>query len=510
MSWLIDIFHRARAAFLKTFGHDIQSYYDSIERNEAQSGKDLSEAEIRQLIRDTVSNALQMEDDSILKNDTDLFSLGLDSLMAISIRRKLGQEIETDGKVLNSNIVFENPNVNALTHYLFSLRSSSVEKERSAEDIMQNLVEKYSIFKTHVPGSVVVDGEYVVLTGSTGSLGAHILSTLIQRPAIHKFYCFVRANSPDAGSQRVLDALHKAHLLHRLTEQQKHKIIALPADLSQESFSLPTRTIGQITCEVTTIIHGAWSVNFNMDVSSFEQQYIRGSWNLINLCLSSSHANIPTFSFITSVSTAMAMGTPTIPEILPKFSDAIPIGYARSKLVTEYICHAAAAKAGIAARVLHVSQIIGDTHFGTWNATEAIPLTIQSKTTIGALPIISNGDEDVSWLPVDTTADTVVELSLLDKRLNEYMPPNNAVFHVCYLRVLRWNHDVLSALKHAGLEFETVDQREWVKSLEASEQDGEKTPPIKLLDFFRRKYGRDDTTTEPYLRRRGAAGFRRV
>jgi len=72
------------------------------------------------------------------------------------------------------------------------------------------------------------------------------------------------------------------------------------------------------------------------------------------------------------------------------------MGYARSKLVTEYICHAAAAKAGIAARVLRVGQIVGDTHFGMWNATEAIPLTIQSATTIGALPVISNGDEEVS------------------------------------------------------------------------------------------------------------------
>jgi len=96
--------------------------------------------------------------------------------MAISIRRKLGQEIETGGKVLNSNIVFENPSVNTLTHYLFSLKSGTVETERSAEDIMQNLFEKYSTFRTHVP---VMDGKYVVLTGSTGSLGTHILSTLV-------------------------------------------------------------------------------------------------------------------------------------------------------------------------------------------------------------------------------------------------------------------------------------------------------------------------------------------
>jgi len=175
------------------------------------------------------------------------------------------------------------------------------------------------------------------------------------------------------------------------------------------------------------------------------------------------------------------------------------MGYAHSKLVTEYICHAATAKADIAARVLRIGQIVGDTHFGMWNAIEAIPLTIQSATTIGALPVISNGDKEVSWLLVDTTADTVVDLSLLDKRLNGYMPPHGAVFHVCHPRALRWNRDVLTALKHAGLEFEAVDQREWVKRLEALEQDGEKNPPIKLLDLFRRKYSRGETTTEPYF-----------
>ncbi|KAF8253407.1 acetyl-CoA synthetase-like protein [Wilcoxina mikolae CBS 423.85] len=496
-----------RTAFLRTFDDDIQSYYDSIERNDTQSGKVLSEAEIRQLVRKTVLDALQMEDDNILKNDTDFFSLGLDSLMAINIRRKLAQEINTSGKTLSSNIVFEKPNVDTLTRYLSNLKTGTVENESSAEEVMQTLVEKYSTFRTHIPGNVVVDGEYVILTGGTGSLGAHVLSTLVQRPTVHKVYCFVRASSPEAGSQRVLDALQKAHLLDRLTEQQKDKIIALPADLSQESFGLPAHTIDQITREVTTIIHGAWSVNFNMDVTSFEQQHIRGSWNLINLCLSSPHANIPTFNFISSISTAMSTGTLTIPEVLPKLSDAMPMGYAQAKLVTEHICHAAAAKSDIAARILRVGQIVGDTHFGMWNATEAVPLTIQSATTIGALPVISNGDEEVSWIPVDTTANTVVDLSLLDKMQNGYRPAHNAVFHVCHPSVLRWNRDVLPALKNAGLEYEAVDQREWVKRLEASEQDGEKNPPIKLLDFFRKKYGRDEATTEPYFETKESCRF---
>ncbi|KAF8536483.1 hypothetical protein BDD12DRAFT_912113 [Trichophaea hybrida] len=433
-----------RTAFLRTFDDDIQSYYDSIERNDTQSGKDLSEAEIRQLVCKTVLDALLMEDDNILKNDMDFFSLKLDSLIAINIHRKLLQEINTDGKNLSSNIVFEKPNVDTLAHYLSSLNTGTMEKESLAEELTGNTL--YSPEELDLWGLMFYSHSLNVLP--------YIRSIVLSEPA-----------TPKPAPNVFLAHSKKTHLLDHLTEQQKDKIIALPADLSQESFGLPTQTIGQIIREVTTIIHGAWSVNF----TSFEQQHIR--------------------------------------EVLPKLSEAIPMGYAQAKLVTEHICQDAAAKAGIAAHILRVGQIVGDTHFGMWNATEAVPLTIQSATTIGALPMISNGDEDVSWIPVDTTANTVVDLSLLDKMQNGYRPAHNAVFHVCHPSVLRWNRDVLPALKNAGLEFEAVDQHEWVKRLEVSEHDGEKNPPIKLLDFFRKKYGRDKAASEPYFETKESCRF---
>lgn len=63
-------------------------------------------------------------------------------------------------------------------------------------------------------------------------------------------------------------------------------------------------------------------------------------------------------------------------------------GYARSKLVTEHIIRAAAKSTGIHARVLRTGQLMGDVENGLWNSTEAIPLMIQSATTIGALPML--------------------------------------------------------------------------------------------------------------------------
>lgn len=141
--------------------NDIESYYARLEQEEAQSGKDLSADEIRQLVRTTIANSLQV-DSSEVKDNTDFFTLGLDSLMAISVRRTLTKEVNTSGKVLSSNIVFEHPTVDALTSFLVGLRGGVEVQQRPVQEVMQGLIDKYSTFKQHVPKDVTVDGEYIV------------------------------------------------------------------------------------------------------------------------------------------------------------------------------------------------------------------------------------------------------------------------------------------------------------------------------------------------------------
>ena len=68
---------------------------------------------------------------------------------------------------------------------------------------------------------------------------------------------------------------------------------------------------------------------------------------------------------------------------------------------------------------------------------------------------------------------------------------SSVVYHVQNSRLFHWTKDLLPALKDAGLEFETVSQREWVQRLRNSEKDPEKNPTIKLLDFFAEKYDND-------------------
>jgi nucleoside-diphosphate-sugar epimerase len=160
------------------------------------------------------------------------------------------------------------------------------------------------------------------------------------------------------------------------------------------------------------------------------------------------------------------------------------MGYAQSKLVAEHICQRAAAETGIAARVLRIGQVVGDTEYGIWNATEAIPLILQCAVTIGCVPKL---DESPLWLPVDVVAEAVVEVSLSER-------VGSGVLNVVNSRSFHWTRDLLPMLRKAlpGVGYEEVGRREWIRRLRESDPDGVANPPVKLLAFFEGKYGHEE------------------
>jgi carbohydrate kinase (thermoresistant glucokinase family) len=158
------------------------------------------------------------------------------------------------------------------------------------------------------------------------------------------------------------------------------------------------------------------------------------------------------------------------------------MGYAQSKVVTEHLVHRAADQTGISARTIRVGQITADTQHGVWNATEAIPMMLQAAITIGAIPAL---DESPLWLPVDVVAETIAEISLSDA--------GATVMNVVAPKSFHWTRDLLAKLHATGLNFDEVGQRQWINRLRHSDSDPVKNPPIKLLDFFAKKYDNDQT-----------------
>lgn len=467
-----------RARFYKEFESQIDAVYEA---TEVASGElALSEPGLQAWLRKELADSMNIESDE-LEDDTDFFSIGVDSLRAIQIRSVIVKHIDTGGHKLGSNIAFDYPTVKALAKYLFQLRTGrSSSTSTNIEDQMVALISKHSTFKQHNPHTNALTSHSIVVTGATGSLGAHIVAQLSLLPSITKIYCLVRA-TPSTAQTRILTSLRDRRLYHTLPLPARQKIVALASDLAQPDLGLPPATYKEITQNLTAVIHSAWAVNFNLTLPSFTPN-ILSTANLLTLSLSSHTPSPAPFSFISSVSAVAATPDRYAPEALPlSLSHAQNMGYAQSKLVAEHLCVNAAKETGVPARILRVGQVVGDTIHGVWNPQEAIPMILQCAVTIGAVPQL---DESPLWLPVDIVAGAVVEMSLSG---------SGGVMNVVNHRGFHWTRDLLPMLRtvlHAeGVQYEEVGRLEWLARLRTSGKDPVANPPVKLLGFLEGKYG---------------------
>ncbi|KAL8684645.1 MAG: hypothetical protein Q9218_008201, partial [Villophora microphyllina] len=418
-----------------------------------------------------------------IPEDADLFSYGVDSVACMTIRARLQSRIlDPKAPALPLNVVYDYGNIKRLSGYLIDLRKGRVTELEDETQMMKELVEQYSNFSLSRPHEGVQDsngstaegalatefqvgedeGEHVILTGATGSLGAHILHLLRSSSSgnspfpqkISQITCLVRAASPLAAHERVSKSLlargnpglppftpsnSPNNTTNGDTPHSFPQVTCLPCTLSSRNLGLSTSTYTHLAQTTTLVIHAAWAVNFTARLRSFVKDHIAGLHNLLNLTLlapSPTPADPKTqqqqrsrrkFLFLSS--TASVTSTPAheqpIAECVSKNpNDASPLGYSRSKWVAENICARFHTHAHTPSRttqapsssqnrcniaILRVGQLTADTVKGIWNMSEAYPLILSTAPVLRALPNLPHSPLD--WLPVDVAAGAVLEVA---------------------------------------------------------------------------------------------------
>ncbi|KAI0185904.1 putative NRPS-like enzyme [Xylaria flabelliformis] len=460
-----------RAQVYKQFSVEIENMYERLERSSEGTAK-LDLSAIRELILSTYERIVGSHIGSI---DTDFFTAGVDSLKAIQIRRVIQDTLYLGGKHLETNVVYNCRNVRRLADHLFSLSQGTGVENESVQSSMERLIREYSR-----------PVETVLLTGATGSLGAHVLAQMVKSKDVHQVYCFVRGPNP---MSRILKSLQKRRLeIGPLGEQ---KIFPVTADLGKPSFGLEDgELMEKIRAQVTLIVHLAWPVNFNIHLQSFEPQ-LEGLRSLLDLSLSVRRSEPARLLFGSSISTAYNTSTPaSIPDTaIEDFTQAGHTGYAQSKLVAEHMV-VNAARRGARAYVLRIGQVVGDTLYGVWNDNEYIPSLIRTALTLKMLPRL---EEQCSWLPVDVLATVILQLSdtIMSAPRPYMMDASNPPIFYNVVNPYEFSWDcLLQELKEAGLSFDKVSVQTWVKSLKRSADNMEEdvTPAAKLLTFFETQY----------------------
>ncbi len=230
----------------------------------------------------------------------------------------------------------------------------------------------------------------VLLTGATGFVGTEILSRFLERGDRHIF-ALVRADNDDQAAERL-----PAH--DRLT--------AVAGDIEQQELGLADGTSDLLRREVTTVLHCAASVSFDLPLEESRSVNVEGTRRMLEFA-----RGCPGLERFSYVSTAYVAGEPG--GLFRE--DELAVGqrfrnpYERSKFEAELALRSEGRDLPV--QILRPSIVVGDSETGRTSSFNVLygPLKAFARGAVPAIP--ARRDAPVDIVPVDYVADRVHELA---------------------------------------------------------------------------------------------------
>ncbi|KAK1754172.1 hypothetical protein QBC47DRAFT_302774 [Echria macrotheca] len=465
---------------------------DALYRDNAVDGTLINPRDTETLIRQAVESILSCSE--ALTPDTNLFTIGMDSVQVLELSRSICRLTGID---CSPKTIYTHRTIASLAQNLSPLHSHT-SSLLSREEKMSFLIHKYTndlpyscwrvVNWPKPPQSELV----VILTGSTGSLGTHILYELLKSSQISRIHCLNRSQDAATRQKQLLSSLRPgAQIANSLQKAEYHT-----ADFSQQHLGLTKAVYDDLLASAQVFIHNAWPVDFNKSLEEFEGM-IRGTRTVVDFAMEAKFDL--RVIYVTSVAGVMNWGAVrtevgdelVIPERFePDNSLPAKQGYGESKHVASCILNAGAKRMDLNITLIRSGQLSGpkDSTW-VWAQHEWFPSLIRTSKVLGKLPNSLGQHDIVDWVPVDVAGQAVLELSLqAPRQLGEVN-----CFNMVNPRTAKWGDLALEIKQYfnsKGEEMEVVTLQEWMKELKEvgmSKDLGElchQYPAFKLLDFF--------------------------
>lgn len=341
----------------------------------------------------------------------------------------------------------------------------------------------------------------ILITGGTGSLGAHLVAEAALRPDVNMVLCLNRSNRTQDARERQLASLHKKGL--SLAPETLAKITVFETDLSQPStLGLSDDKYNLLVDNVTHIIHNAWLMHSKWPVQRFEPQ-LRVMAHILNLAAdivtrhrTPGHRPPVSFAFVSSIATVgyhpiqTTPGNPTVPETRVPISSVLPTGYGEAKYICERMLDATLHRypAHFRATAVRLGQIAGSEVNGHWNAMEHISFLVKSSQSIGMLPELPG---PMGWTPGDYVARGLVEIVMQpdDVNSNDGRVELYPIYHIENPVRQPWSEALAVLAEEMGISSSTLPFQEWVQRVREWPRREDNTsaganPAYLLVDFL--------------------------
>jgi acyl transferase domain-containing protein/thioester reductase-like protein/acyl carrier protein len=342
-------------------------------------------------------------------------------------------------------------------------------------------------------------GNVVIITGATGSLGSHLVASFARDPSVRTVICLNR-RSKTPGTLRQSQALSTRKL--ELTEAESSKLRMLDGNTSEPHLGLAADEYAWLARNATHIVHNAWPMSLARPIHTFVSQF-QALRNLLDLaremaCNCSPNGMRVGFQFVSSISVVGSAAQQRVLEQRVDLRSSLPIGYPEAKWVCERMLDETLHRYPDHFRpmVVRPGQITGSSHTGCWPHTEHMPLLIKTAQTLQVWPDL---DGPLHWVPVDTVAQTMVDLLLpgiesdsnhTGAALGKREPDAYPVYHIDNPVGQPWKEMtpiITSALNIPSNR--VIPYQEFLNLLRSSPLDRDREiPAAKIMDFFTRDF----------------------
>ncbi|KAF2134747.1 putative polyketide synthase [Dothidotthia symphoricarpi CBS 119687] len=256
--------------------------------------------------------------------------------------------------------------------------------------------------------------KWILITGATGGLGAHLVAEAAMRPDVERVVCLNRRSKQDP-LERQNQALRKKGV--ELAPEALAKLLVYETDLSQPTnLGLSDEQYASLVENVTHIVHNAWLMHSKWTVKRFEPQ-LRIMAHMLSLAQAISlhrpRSDLVTFLFISSIATVGAhpllTNSPVVPEQRVPIASVLPTGYGDAKYICERMLDATLHQHTdrFRAATIRLGQIAGSATNAHWNPMEHVPFMIKSSQTLRALPDLPGS---LGWTPADAIARSLLDI----------------------------------------------------------------------------------------------------
>ncbi|MEY8395135.1 thioester reductase domain-containing protein [Lachnospiraceae bacterium 45-P1] len=368
--------------------------------------------------------------DSPIGRDDNFFDLGGDSLKAIEFLSKA----HNDRLYFSLQNVFDYPTVRQLRQCMEEGDKFNV----SYEGVDFSQIDK--LLAKNRPGGTVPpeqDMGSILLTGSTGFLGIHILADYLEHDT-GTAYCLVRGKN-QAESERRLSELLNFYFGNKYTNLIGRRVQVMCGDLQKDNLGLDSQEYEMLLENVDTVINAAASVKHYGSYQYFREVNVDTVGRLITFCrnghaklIHSSTLSVSGNSFGDDFSGYISETEKHFYESNLYIGQPLENVYARSKFEAEKLVLEAALD-GLPVHIMRMGNLTNRQSDGVFqinHQTNAAAQRIKGIVELGIVPdYLINEDMYVEFTPIDEAAQAIMLLV-------RYFDPERTVFHINSTKVV--------------------------------------------------------------------------